>query len=105
VQYPDGESIVVTATGLDGYRYLVVNESWGKSWTATINGEPYPIERFGANQIGIDLSGVTGDATVRLRHSWPLEQLVGLYVSLMALPVALCVSLLWHRAQTRRRRR
>jgi hypothetical protein len=105
VQYPDGESIVVTATGLDGYRYLVVNENWGKSWAATINGNPLPIERFGANQIGTDLSGITGDATVVLRHSWPLAQEVGLYVSLLSLPVALVLGVLLHRAQTRRRRR
>ncbi|MGD9889828.1 MAG: hypothetical protein AB7N70_25985 [Dehalococcoidia bacterium] len=105
VQYPDGETIVVTATSLNGSRYLVINENWGSSWTAHVNGEPRPVERFGANQIGVDLAGVTGDATVRLHHSWPVAQLAGLFLSLLSLPVAVVLGIAVHRVEAQRRHR
>lgn len=92
VEYPDGERIVVNMHGLDGNRYLVINENWGSAWQATVNGETRSVERFGANQIGIDLAGVAGDATVVLRHSWPATQVAGLALTLASLPVAV---LLW----------
>jgi hypothetical protein len=89
VRYPDGETIVVEVADLDGRRYLVVSENWDRTWTATVNGRRAVVERFGANQIGVDLTGVTGHATVVLRHSWPAMQVIGLLLTLASFPAAL----------------
>jgi hypothetical protein len=105
VEYPDGEQIVVNAHGLNGSRYLVVNENWGNAWRATVNGETRSVERFGANQIGIDLAGVAGDAAVVLRHSWPATQVAGLALTLASLPIAVLLCAAVHQRWTGRMRR
>src|SRR5581483_3166529 len=92
VTYPSGETIEVRATGLDGHRFLVVNENWDSAWRAAADGRPLHTERFGPNLIGVDLTGVSGDATVYLTHQWPAAQLVGLLLSLVALPAGLLLA-------------
>lgn len=88
VQYPGGDAIIVTLSGLDGRRYLVVNENWDRTWAATANGQLLPIERIGAHQIGVDLAGLTGEATIVLRHTWPVTQIMGLLITIGSLVVA-----------------
>jgi hypothetical protein len=105
VEYPDGETILVNTTGLDGHRFLVVNENWGSKWSANVNGQSRPVKRFGANQIGVDLSGIVGDATVHLRHTWPVSQVAGLFISLMSLPIAVALGSALRRFDSRGRRR
>jgi hypothetical protein len=97
VTYPSGTSLVITTSGLDGSRYLVVNENWDRTWRATVDGKPLPVERFGANQIGVDLQGVTGEATIDLRHGWPRQARIGLWLTLAAIPVALVLAGWMHR--------
>ncbi|MGH2583376.1 MAG: hypothetical protein ACRDJE_00510 [Dehalococcoidia bacterium] len=91
VEYPGRGSILVRATGLDGRRYLVVNENWDTTWQATSDGRRLPVERFGPNQIGVDLTGQTGEATILLEHHRPGTVTVGLLISLLALPAALAL--------------
>jgi hypothetical protein len=101
VGFPDGETIVVRAEGLDGSRYLVVNENWDTAWRATAAGRHLPVERFGLNQIGVDLSGVTGDVTVRLGHRHRREAVLGLALSLIAVPLGGILALAFARKQGR----
>ena len=104
VRYPDGTTILVEARGLDGSRYLVVNENWDTTWRATLDGPPLSVERFGPNQIGVDLTGVTADASITLRHAWPRSAGVGLGLSLLAAPTGIALAIAGTRRHARRKR-
>jgi hypothetical protein len=105
ISYPDGETIVVQVEGLDGDSYLVVDENWDTAWRAETGSRRLHVERLGLNQLGVDLTGMTGGATIRLTHHHRREAQIGLMVSLLALPLGAIFALATVRRARRETRR
>lgn len=76
--------IVLDVTGLAGL--LVVTDSWGPDWRATVDGEPATVHLANGWQRGVLVP--VGAREVRMRY-WPSGATLGVVVSLLALLVAI----------------
>ena len=89
-QAPDREEHEVEA---DGTAYLVMRDSWGRGWSATVDGQPARVIRANGRHRAVPVPA--GRHTVVLRYRPPGLR-AGLFVSLVAL-----LSIVWLAATAR----
>jgi hypothetical protein len=95
VEYPSPTTMRVALRGVRAGQALVIDENWDRTWrAATGDGRALAVRRYGPNYIAVDLSGVSGDVVIELRHEMSWDWKAGIALTLLSLPVALAAMFL-----------
>jgi hypothetical protein len=101
VVYPSATTMRVTLPRLPLGQRLVIAENWDRSWRAEASGRSLPVRRYGPNYIEVDVSRLSGDVVIDLRHDMSWDWKLGIALTLLSLPVAGGLTLLAYRQQTK----
>ena len=80
---------IQVATAADGRQLLVVSEGFDDGWTATLDGQPIPVERVNGDFIGCVVPAGEHDVAFRFR---PAYRVPGLIISLLGALAALLLA-------------
>lgn len=101
VQYPSPTTMRMRLAGLPLGRRLVISENWDRSWRAgTSDGKNLHVNRYGPNYIEVDVSQLSGNVVIELRHEMSWDWKAGIGLTVFSLPVAVGAMLVERRRRS-----
>jgi hypothetical protein len=98
IAYPSATTMRLDLPDLPAGQYLVVSENWDGAWRAkTGGGRNLDVEPFGPGYLGVDVSELSGNQVIELRHVTMSAWKVGLAFTLVSVPAALGVAVVERR--------